>query len=194
MILIRHGQSEFNQVYSRTRTDPGIPDPRLTEEGRRQAAAAAEALAARGLRRILASPYTRALETAHILADRLDLPVAIEPLVREHCRFNCDIGSLRSRLTLAWPHLDFADLAERWWHPRLDESEAELAARSNRFRARMAGQADWTEVAVVTHWGFIRSLTGTEVGNGALLAYDPVEGSSRTLDAGPAAPASASPT
>ncbi|MFZ5791415.1 MAG: histidine phosphatase family protein [Pseudomonadota bacterium] len=194
MILIRHGQSEFNQVYSRTRVDPGIPDPRLTEEGRRQAALAAEALAARKLKRILASPYTRALETAHIIADRLSLPVAVEPLVREHCRFNCDIGSLRSRLARAWPWLDFAHLDERWWHQRLDESEAELAERSGRFRARMAEQADWSEVAVVTHWGFIRSLTGTEVTNGALLAYDPVEGLARALGAARTAPARASST
>jgi len=42
MILLRHGQSEFNVVYNVTRVDPGIPDPRLTEEGRRQALVAAD--------------------------------------------------------------------------------------------------------------------------------------------------------
>ena len=34
MILVRHGQSEFNAVYSVTRVDPGIPDPQLTDIGR----------------------------------------------------------------------------------------------------------------------------------------------------------------
>ncbi len=34
MLLIRHGQSEFNVVYSVTRQDPGIRDPKLTVEGR----------------------------------------------------------------------------------------------------------------------------------------------------------------
>ena len=34
MLLIRHGQSEFNVVYSVTRVDPGIRDPLLTETAR----------------------------------------------------------------------------------------------------------------------------------------------------------------
>ena len=67
MILLRHGQSEFNVAFNATRVDPGIPDPRLTEEGRRQARAAAVALAAHPVERLIASPYTRALETAEIV-------------------------------------------------------------------------------------------------------------------------------
>ena len=87
MILVRHGQSEFNVVYSVTRVDPGIRDPRLTEEGRRQAAGLAEELAGHGVRRILASPYTRALETAAIIAERLSVPIAIDPVVGERAAF-----------------------------------------------------------------------------------------------------------
>ena len=64
MILVRHGQSEFNVVFNRTGRDPGIPDPSLTAKGKEQAAIAAKALSGRGFRRIVASPYTRALETA----------------------------------------------------------------------------------------------------------------------------------
>ena len=37
MLLIRHGQSEFNVVYSVTRVDPGIRDPLLTATGRKAA-------------------------------------------------------------------------------------------------------------------------------------------------------------
>jgi broad specificity phosphatase PhoE len=181
MILVRHGQSEFNVVYSQTRVDPGIPDPRLTEEGRRQAQAAAEQLAGRELTLILSSPYTRALQTAQIIADALDLPVAIEPMVREHCRFHCDVGSLRSELALAWPALDFGTLPERWWHGGLDETEAELARRSREFREQMAGRENWNRTAVVSHWGFIRSLTGTQVTNGELLSFDPVAGRTARL-------------
>ena len=39
MILIRHGQTEFNRVFSVSRRDPGIRDPALTDRGRRQAQA-----------------------------------------------------------------------------------------------------------------------------------------------------------
>jgi hypothetical protein len=31
----------------------------------------------------------------------------------------------------------------------------------------------WSEIAVVTHWGFIRALTGLKVPNGAVLRIDP---------------------
>ena len=71
MLLIRHGQSEFNVVFNKTRVDPGIEDPKLTEEGRRQAETAGRALRGRPPRRLISSPYTRAIETAHIIADVL---------------------------------------------------------------------------------------------------------------------------
>jgi broad specificity phosphatase PhoE len=45
MILLRHGQSEFNLHFTATKRDPGIPDPKLTGLGRDQAQRAAEALA-----------------------------------------------------------------------------------------------------------------------------------------------------
>ena len=34
MILIRHGQTIFNVIFSVTRVDPGVPDPLLTSRGR----------------------------------------------------------------------------------------------------------------------------------------------------------------
>ena len=45
MIVMQHGESEFNVVYGVTRTDPGIRDPKLTARGRDQVVAAGEALA-----------------------------------------------------------------------------------------------------------------------------------------------------
>lgn len=173
MILVRHGQSHFNVVYSVTREDPGIIDPGLTEVGLQQAEAAAAALKERAVRRILASPYTRTLHTAEIIADRLGLPVAIEPLVRERAFFACDIGSPRSHLSGRWPHFDFGDLPERWW-PEPEETEEELLLRCTSFRRSMATTEDWREVVVVSHWGFIRGLTGQAVDNGTLLPFDPV--------------------
>ena len=37
MILIRHGESEFNAAVNRTGKSPGIPDPKLTALGHQQA-------------------------------------------------------------------------------------------------------------------------------------------------------------
>ncbi|RMD60722.1 MAG: histidine phosphatase family protein [Alphaproteobacteria bacterium] len=173
MILVRHGQSHFNVVYNATRRDPGIIDPGLTDEGRRQAEAAALALRAHGAaRRILASPYTRTLHTAQIIAARLGLPVTVEPLVRERAYFACDIGSPRSELMARWPEFDFGDLPERWW-PDPEETEAELHQRCRTFRARMAARDDWAGTVVVSHWGFIRGLTGLAVANGEMVPFRP---------------------
>ncbi|HEV2303598.1 MAG TPA: histidine phosphatase family protein [Stellaceae bacterium] len=174
MILIRHGQTEFNRVFSLTRQDPGIRDPDLTAAGRRQAAALAQALArlpGPKLRRLIASPYRRALETAEIVAAQHRLPIAVEALVAERCVFACDIGSPRAALAQRWPALALDHLPDPWW-PQAQESEAALGERAERFREKLANES-WHEVAVVTHWGFIRALTGLKVANGTILRIDP---------------------
>ena len=76
MILIRHGQSEFNVHFSRTGIDPGIVDPHLTATGREQVRQAAEAIqrAGRPIARVLTSPYTRALQTARLSLVRTTRP------------------------------------------------------------------------------------------------------------------------
>jgi broad specificity phosphatase PhoE len=176
VILVRHGQSHFNVLFGATRIDPGIVDPTLTEAGRVQAAASAEALAARRdgppVRRLIASPYRRTLETAEIVASRLDVQITVEPLVRERAAYMCDIGSDPGELKQRWPHLAFDHLAMRWWGEG-EESETALAVRCDRFRATMAQASDWAQVAVISHWGFIRALTGQPLQNGAWIAFDP---------------------
>jgi len=172
MILVRHGQSEFNVVFSVTRRDPGIRDPRLTEEGRRQAGAAAETLRGQGIARLITSPYSRAIETAEIVARRLDVAITVEPLVGERAAFACDVGTRRGDLKARWPHLALDHLEEEWW-PALEESMDGLGARCAAFLAYMRAQADWARVAVVSHWGFIRGLTGLTVQTGAVLRIDP---------------------
>ena len=173
MLLIRHGQSEFNAVYAQTRVDPGIPDPRLTEQGRHQARAAARTLAAHGITRLIASPYTRALETALIIADELGLGVEVEALVRERAAFHCDIGAPKAELALRFPHLAFDHLDDPWWHDHValgvDESEDQIRARGAAFRQRAAALPARDTVCVVTHWGFIRALTGIEAKNGEIV-------------------------
>ena len=173
MILLRHGQSEFNLHFGATRRDPGIKDPRLTPLGHQQAEAAAETLAGAGeIRRIVASPYTRALQTAAPLARRLDLPVTINPLVRERYAFVCDVGSPVTALRAEWPLLAFDHIEEVWWPPE-EEPADQVLARAARFRGEMAALEDWAHTVVVSHWGFILSMTGRSVANGDWLACDP---------------------
>ena len=165
MILLRHGQSEFNLHFTAHRRDPGIADPRLTPLGEALVAHAAAALAGVGLRRIIASPYTRALQTAMPLARALGVAVSVTPVVRERYAFSCDVGTPRTRLERAWPELDFTAVEEVWW-PAEEEPSESLHDRAARFRAEMAARPDWSETLVVSHWGFILALTGESIGNG----------------------------
>lgn len=173
MIVIRHGESEFNRLFSIARRDPGIRDPQLTPRGRQQATAVAQAVRGLGLSRLIASPYTRALETAAVIAADLGLPLSVEPLIGERSVYACDIGSPVATLTARWPALAFDHLADPWW-PAQAESEESLAHRARLFQTRIAAAA-WSRTAIVSHWGFIRALTGLTVPNGAVLRIDPTQ-------------------
>jgi broad specificity phosphatase PhoE len=172
MILLRHGQSEFNLHFTVTRRDPGIVDAPLTELGHTQAQAAAQELANAGIRRIITSPYTRALQTAAPLAQGLGLPVLVTPLVRERFKFACDIGSPRTELERAWPAHDFSAIEEVWWPDQEEHADA-VVDRARQFREDMAELPDWSDTLVVSHWGFILSMTGKSVMNGTWLRCDP---------------------
>jgi len=174
MILLRHGQSEFNLHFGATRRDPGIIDPRLTDLGHAQAAEAAQQLTGQGIERIIVSPYTRALQTARPVARALNLPINVDPIVRERYAFACDIGSPRPVLERDWPDHDFGLIEETWW-PLEEEPEASIISRAARFRLGLAERHDWANTLVVSHWGFILSLTGQSVANGQWLRCDPTE-------------------
>ncbi len=172
MILMRHGQSEFNLHFSATKRDPGIEDPRLTPLGQVQAEAAAATLHDAGITRILASPYTRALQTAAPTARALGLPVRIHAGVRERAHFKCDIGSARSVLAEAWPEHDFGHIDEVWW-PTGTETEESVGARAAAFRAEMLQTPQWATTLVISHWAFLLALTGRSLENGEWVRFDP---------------------
>ena len=174
MIFLRHGQSEFNLHFTATRRDPGIVDPKLTPLGHEQAARAAEALAARDIRRIIVSPYTRALETAAPVARALGLKLTVTPTVRERYAFTCDVGSPISRLRESWPEVGFHAIEEIWW-PAIEEPVDQIEARARLFRAEMAALDDWAHTLVVSHWGFILAFTGKSVMNGDMIEANPTE-------------------
>lgn len=172
MIVLRHGQSEFNLHFTATRRDPGIVDPRLTALGHAQAETAAKTLQNLDIRRILASPYTRALQTAAPFARVFGLPVEVHPGIRERFHFTCDIGSSRTTLAADWPDHDFSHLNETWW-PDQTEEAASVDQRAETFRAEMRRSDLWQNTLVVSHWAFILALTGQSLDNGAWIRMDP---------------------
>jgi broad specificity phosphatase PhoE len=172
VILMRHGQSHFNLHYGMTHRDPGLRDPGLTELGRQQVAAAAEILRRHEVRGIVASPYTRTLETAEIVADTLRLDVTVDPCVGEQAVFTCDIGTPRAALAARWPRLALDHIPDEWW-PAPTETETSLIGRCQTFRNRMAEAGGWRGIVVVTHYHVIRTLTGQVLPNAGLVRFDP---------------------
>lgn len=175
MLLLRHGQSYFNLHFSATRVDPGIEDPELTPLGIEQARAAATALEARPISRIIVSPYTRALQTAEVFLEQRALPLEVMDEVRERTAFSCDVGSTPAVLAARFPRHRFAHIPQRWWHAGVETAEATVA-RADAFRAIMADREDSRTTLLVSHWAFILALTGRSIGNGQWLEYDPATG------------------
>ncbi|MEV7444636.1 bifunctional RNase H/acid phosphatase [Streptomyces sp. NPDC091204] len=99
-VLLRHGETALTP--QKRFSGSGGSDPELSPAGRRQAAAVAEALAARGtVQTVISSPLRRCRETAQAVADRLGLTVTVEDGLRE-----VDFG--------AWEGLTFAEVQERF--------------------------------------------------------------------------------
>ncbi|MGW7438991.1 bifunctional RNase H/acid phosphatase [Streptomyces sp. NPDC054849] len=99
-VLLRHGETALTP--QKRFSGSGGSDPELSPAGRRQAAAVAEALAARGtVQTVVSSPLRRCRETAQSVADRLGLTVTVEEGLRE-----VDFG--------AWEGLTFAEVQERF--------------------------------------------------------------------------------
>ncbi len=72
--VLRHGQTDWN-LQARLQGSTDIP---LNETGRDQARHAGDILAACGLTKIVASPLSRALETAQIVGQRIGLEPVID--------------------------------------------------------------------------------------------------------------------
>ncbi|RLL66569.1 bifunctional RNase H/acid phosphatase [Streptomyces sp. Z26] len=99
-VLLRHGETALTP--EKRFSGSGGADPELSATGRRQAEAAAAALAARGtVQAVVSSPLRRCRETADAVAARLGLDVRTDEGLRE-----TDFG--------AWEGLTFAEVRERY--------------------------------------------------------------------------------
>ncbi len=183
MYFVRHGQSEFNVVYSITLKDPGIRDAPITQRGQSQALGAAKHLKDKRITKIICSPYTRALQTGTIIAKELGIQTMVaEPLAGERRLFTCDIGTPLSELKLKWPHVDFARVEnqssdnasggkDEWW-PSADESDDDIARRVNAFAQLYVKEPDADTTLVVSHWYFIFTLSGKDTENAQIVRLD----------------------
>ncbi|MEU2544661.1 bifunctional RNase H/acid phosphatase [Streptomyces roseolus] len=162
-VLLRHGETALTP--EKRFSGSGGSDPELSEAGRRQAAAVADALAARGtVQHIVSSPLTRCRQTAEAVAARLGLDVVIEQGLRE-----TDFG--------AWEGLTFAEVRARYpedmdaWlaSPTAaptggGESFASVTRRVAAARDRLAAAHAGRTVLVVSHVTPIKTLVRLALG------------------------------
>ncbi|WP_207930359.1 bifunctional RNase H/acid phosphatase [Streptomyces hainanensis] len=155
-VLLRHGETPLTS--EKRFSGSGGGDPELSDTGRRQAEAAARALADAGIEAVVSSPLARCRGTADIVAGALGLRVRIEDGIRE-----TDFG--------AWEGLTFAEIQER--HPAdvaawLRDPDAQptgggesftaVARRSAVARDRIIARHAGRRVLVVSHVTPVKSL------------------------------------
>jgi len=88
--FIRHGQSEFNEVFDGT-ADPMIFDAPLTPLGLSQAAAVRQEIRDLKITRVITSPLTRAIQTAKTIFDGIS-PIEVRRGHHELLKHSCDVG------------------------------------------------------------------------------------------------------
>ena len=88
MFLVRHGESEFNQAFRKTRRDPGIIDPPLTPLGIQQIQQTADFFRDKDIQFCVSSPYQRALQTSAVLFDLTIQNLTVNFLASEQFGFS----------------------------------------------------------------------------------------------------------
>lgn len=83
LYLVEHGEPDYTEAERAGYMGHGLDLAKLTERGRKQAEMAAEDSRLKSAEIIIASPYTRALQTAAILSQRLNKPLTVETFLHE---------------------------------------------------------------------------------------------------------------
>jgi broad specificity phosphatase PhoE len=165
LVMLRHGQTEWN-ANSRMQ---GQIDTDLTELGRSQAVAAAEALAKRQPLLIVSSDLRRAHDTALALAERTGQVVDIDARLRETHLGDWQ-GLDHQEVDVIAPGARLAWRDDARWAPHGGESRVDVAERSCPLVTELvAGQSEWglgtdgaeadRPVVLVAHGGLIAALT-----------------------------------
>jgi broad specificity phosphatase PhoE len=165
--LVRHGERQ-GEVTSTEAPDADRPhDPPLTDRGRRQAELVGERLRDCGVDAIYASPFLCAVETAHVVAERLGLSVVVDRGLSE--------GLTPDRFDVAPSVLTPRVLAERFdtidpthnsvVRPNYPESPVEAADRTRQTVSRLLAEAPETALFVgheLTVASVVFGFTGKE--------------------------------
>jgi broad specificity phosphatase PhoE len=161
LVLVRHGQTDFNVQHRLPGQLPGIP---LNAEGQREAQITAVAIRTLPLTAIVASPLERTMETAAHINEGRGLQIR-----QDRDLLDTDYGPYNGK---NWDELDKADPA--WQRvirnpnatpPRGVESAAAVQRRAVRAAERWRHATEVGEwVALVTHADLVKMIVGHYLG------------------------------
>jgi len=174
LLLVRHGQSEWNAAGLMQGQTPHV---RLTALGHTQADAAAAELADLGPGALISSDLVRALQTAEHCARATGLPIVTSTALREQ-----GYGALEGRPSRElW---DIVDWTDPHWSAPGGESLAELHGRVEAFLKDLSTEPPADVIALVTHGDTIRAAQAVVAGLGpdAMPAVTPPNGSVTRLE------------
>jgi broad specificity phosphatase PhoE len=163
VLAVRHAEAEYDGT-----TLPGVPDGgTISDLGRQQVTTLAQRLHGRRVAAVVTSPYSRARDTAELLASALSVPLEVDADLRE-----LDAGEVT-----ALPHGDgiarVDEVFERWLHGDLSascpggETGAQLVTRVRRALEALADRFRGEVVVVVSHGGALTLTLPTICGQSA---------------------------
>jgi broad specificity phosphatase PhoE len=158
LLLVRHGETDWN-AEGRLQ---GHTDRPLSDYGRRQAQRLAEELDGEELEAIYSSDLARARETALIVGERLDLPVELDPDLREK-----DWGTWEGLTAVERDRVEFVGESTEAHQDRILRALHRISERHPADR----------RVLVVTHGGSMRRVQTSAMG----MALPVVENCGRWL-------------
>ena len=156
----RHGESVANVADRALQARPDDAD-RLSERGWEQARGVGERLRGEGIEAIVASPYGRAQETAHAIAEVLELPVETDRdlhEIRQSDAYYTSSPTYGETAYVAWMPDARADFAEPG-----AESFADIVARVRRMQQRLLARVASERILCVSHWGFLHFFLGVSI-------------------------------
>ena len=154
VLLLRHGETEWNAAARLQ----GRGDSPLTQKGVASAARLADYCAARGVRRVLASPLGRAQRTASVIAEHCGCVVETASALVE-VDFGVCSGLTMREIADRFPGLAVERETDRW-HTRWPEGEsyADAEARMSLWWRDGESRFDVPPPAIVAHGALLRAL------------------------------------
>lgn len=155
LYIVRHGETEENRLHILQGHLPGV----LTPQGIEQVRRTAEYLVSQNITfsRIVSSDLKRAMDSAHILAKELDVPIIPMEMLRER-----DWGKYTGITIAEAKEKYYTD--GRWNFPDSAETDEEIYQRAQNVLMYLKENYNDEVILLVTHGQFARNLFGAHQG------------------------------